>query len=192
VVEDGDVRRRLECAERGLEDVAAHGVVVTHEGRQHRLAVAPREPCKTDLVLGGHHSLAASLELSESGLGYERPEHGRIAAAPRLRVLELATAVDEIEPANQRRGREQRVERARRRLLALENLLEAIQEPVLGAPQGHLDLLRGHRRHVARLLAVQELGRGLPLTDRDVAEDRDDGGRRHDRQERERREPGGR
>jgi len=70
--------------------------------------------------------------------------------------------------------------------------LETVEERVVGPAQGHLDLLRGHRGHVARLLSIQELGRGFPLADRDIAQDGDDGGRGDDRQQCQRREPRGR
>ena len=58
--------------------------------------------------------------------------------------------------------------------------LQPVEQAVLGLAQGHLDLVGGHGRHVARLLAEQQLGRGLPVAQRDVAEDGHDGGRHHD------------
>ncbi len=63
--------------------------------------------------------------------------------------------------------------------------LQAREALFLGLEDGHLDLLGGHGGHVARLLAKEELGRSLPLAQRDITEHRQDGGGRDDRSESE-------
>jgi hypothetical protein len=137
-------------------------------------------------------ALAVPREPAHRGLRQERSEDRLIAVFPRARIEQLALRADQVEPADQRRAGEHVIDRALGRRVRPEGGLHPIEERVLRSAQGHLDLLGSHRRHVARLLSVEQLGRRLPLADRDVAEDRDDRGGRHDRQERERRESRGR
>ncbi len=167
-------------------------VGVADEGRHDRLAAAPGEERQAHLVVRDHLALAVPREPAHRGLRQERSEDRLIAVFPRARIEQLALRADQVEPADQRRAGEHVVDRALGRRVRPEGGLDPIEEGVLRSTQGHLDLLGGHRRHVARLLSVEQLGRRLPLADRDVAEDRDDRGGRHDRQERERRESRGR
>src|SRR5262245_45305664 len=106
VVEHGEDGRRLEGAQRGLEDLATQRLGVTNERREHRLAAAPHEERETDPVAGDHLALATPLELALGRLCDERRDDRGVALRPRPRIEKLAAPGDQIEPANQRRAGE--------------------------------------------------------------------------------------
>jgi len=115
VVEHGDDRRRLERAERGLEDLAPQGVGIAEERRDHRLAPALGDQRQTGVIARDHLALALSRNPAHRARRHERAEDGLIAVQPRARIQELAARPDQIEPTDQRRAGQQIVERAGRR-----------------------------------------------------------------------------
>ena len=156
-VEHRDDRRRLEGSQRRVEDVAPQRLDVARERGEPYLAARRDEPGQTDLAAGDDLVLPAPVGSALAGLGGQRPERPRVAIPPRARIDALAASIEEVEAADQRRLRQQRVQRALRALLGRQNLLEPVEEGVLGVPQHHLDFLGRHRGHIARLLAEEQV-----------------------------------
>src|SRR5262249_59562285 len=126
VIEHGEDGRRLERAQRGLEDLATQRFGVANERREHRLAAASGQKRDTGPVARDHLALAASLELAPSRLGDERPDDSGVALLPPLGIEELAAPGYQIEPVDQRRTSNDLVHRPRRPAVSLERALKPV------------------------------------------------------------------
>src|SRR2546430_17719656 len=101
MVEDRDDGRRLEPAERRLEDVLAERVEIAGEGHEHRLAARLEEGHQEHLSAGDHLALAASIPEAWRDLREQGTEDRSVVVPPRRRVEETAAAGGDVRTAGE-------------------------------------------------------------------------------------------
>ncbi len=183
-VEDGEHALALEPAQRLLEHVAAQRLVAAAERREQRLVAGPLEH-------RGEHDRSPTMR-------WRRPPRSQNPCGISARSPAKTGASSGRQPAgwSRRPWRSNRWTRSKSGVRAIQasSGLGAEARPVDELTSearhssslwriGHLDLLGGHGGHVARLLAEEELGGGLPLAQRHVAEHGQDGRGEDDRGE---------
>src|SRR6266545_2027738 len=179
-VEHGQHARPFQPAERLWEDVPLHGLPAAPEDSKHGTSGgAGNHRGQHDLVAYEEVAPPSAVPDAQRDLAKQRGlPTARGVQHPPLAIDEGEAVEDGVPPAPlvQRVGSRRRVHE--QHLKAREGFLLALED-------GHLGLLRRHGEHVPRLLAEKQLGRGLPLAQRYVAEHREDPGGDEDGAERE-------